>query len=431
MRQTPQNTSNETPLDWIVIPYIRGKSFHHSDIFLKVLVEQQQQDALEIFLKQVDTNDQDQILANLISDKQEQTKLKQEYDDWCKELHVSHNLIYFLEFLSSKNYHRIRNLLKQIREHEYKKSYAFHILSAALVGVAGLGCYFYLHPEQWDIFLQALFHKLIEYSQELLQLAMSAQILSGLIVLFQLARFFYENYNILSNKTTKTQVKFARLSKTNAYYLLSISAQILIFFNDGTANTISSILFILAAVITLASTYLELHHYKNPKALESEKIDTEEDFFKVANYEEKKAYYERKRMQFHAEFIVLVPITIISIASIFLSPHYAFITPIFACCQFIMTTLKTMYIEKQNKNSAITLQNKIKEHETKIPQNAQSNQPEDKKLLALHSYFSNILQDSSLNADQKIEQLEAQMRRKDLDPEDARLALQQGNRILI
>lgn len=362
MNKIPLESLNDeiVPLDHVIIPFLKGAGLNLNSIFLNALVEQTQEDAFDIFIRQSNKNDIDTILDNLVSDTKSKKQLKTDYESWIKDLHVSHNLIHFLEFLSTKNFHRARNLLKEIHQHQFKNSYVFPFLSGLLALVAGAGCYFYLNPEKWDVFVKLVLEKLPEYSKNLLTIAMSAEILSGLIILFQLGRFFYENYRILSNKTTKTQIKFAKLSKINAQYVLSIAAQVLIFFNSGTTTTISSILFFFAAVISFALTYLEFYHHQEPSKLNQDVSSKKELLLNQVHYEEQLSYYERKQMQLNTEFFALIPITIISITSIFLSPYYVFLTPIFACCQFLIATLKTLYIQNQNKNFANQLQTTIR-----------------------------------------------------------------------
>lgn len=356
-----ENTNDEiVPLRDIIIPFLKGASLNRNSLHLNALVDQNKEDAFAIFLKHTNEVDKTSILELLVAETEQIQRLENDYKTWMRDLHVTHNLIHFLEFLSTQNYHRIRNILKEIHKHKFKNSYVFPLVSAALATVAGSGCYFYAHPEQWDVFLKILLEKLPEYGKNLLTLAMSAEILSGIIILFQVGRFFYENYWILSNKTTKTQIKFAKLSKINAYYLLSIAAQVLMFFNSGTTTTISSILFFLAAVTSLALTYLELYHHHKPTKPQENSSIKKAILFNEAHYQEQLSYYERKQMQLNAEFIALVPITIISITSIFLSPYYVFLTPIFACCQFLITTLKSMYINNQNQIFADRLQTIIR-----------------------------------------------------------------------
>lgn len=348
--EAPNNTVH--PVTEIVVPFLEGTGLAKNSLYLSCLMQEAQMDALCVFQKETNKNCIDIILRNLSDNDQHIIELKDEYGLWCKKLHISHNLLHFLEFLASKDYNRIRNLLKEIHEHKFAKSYWTYYLGGALLTSAGAGLYFYLKPEHFEVVKQFLIEKLPEYGKILLDFAMSAEILSGIIIVFQFFQFLYENYIVLSNKTTSTQIKLAKLSKINTHYFLTITAQVFIFINSGISNTISNILFFLAAVFSLALTWLQFSHHKNPTSSDDNLKDK-------IHYLEALSYYERKKNQLNAEITALVPITIISVVGIILGPYYAFLTPIFATCQFLIAALKDEYLKRKSKFFAEELQNQI------------------------------------------------------------------------
>ncbi len=362
--------SIQQKLEEIVIGALKGASIQSCKWLLVELAESHNINPFELFSQTnytEDTSGLENILKVLAPD--QVNDLKEHFIYHCHSLHMSHNLINFLEFLTHQGYHRLHphiHSIKNLKPIQY--SYGMYSLGGLSILIGASVTIGIFHSEIWNQMLDYF----LKHGQAILKFTLQhiwiAENIAFLTLIYRLIDFISKCYKVYNNHATTTENKINKILKFFLVDSFIIVAQGLLYASQGLINPVSGYLFIASSFVELAYSAISL--YKLSKPIEPVfNINDSQDLFLAnqAHYLEEIAFYQRASGRCYHELWAFALIAGGTVIAITLSNHLLMIGIIMVMFQFMVYQLKDYMIFQNNKNINQHLQKDIRRLYTSEP----------------------------------------------------------------
>jgi hypothetical protein len=392
----------------ITADFLRGAAVEDTDSFLQNLANRNQKSALALFHEANSPYDIADILKILVS-KNEVDKYKVEYETWLDTKQISHDLIYLLEFLALKGFHRLHFFLKRVSKIKPAQNLQ-HVYSGLALTTCGAAIAFYLRPEWWNVSLEAIMVTAPSVGIWLIKYILIPQNLAVLMIGYILFQTLANIYIILDKNSTSTEHKTNKILRQVISCMLNVGAQALCFMSFGIMSQVAAWLFITAALFEMLWNLLEYRQLSQPLSLNDA---DRKCLFKRIQYDDELAYFIRKEKQLFIAFVALVLISIATTLSILFGSQLAFVSVLSIAFQWLVSRYKDSAVENTEVEIAQKLQKKIfgyyparyaqgaSGHLDLIREIAESNDaPEDKIVTIMSTFQSGSLHPLQIDASQ-------------------------------
>jgi hypothetical protein len=303
-------------------------------------------------------------IVDLLTFKEEDKKaLLSEYQYWYNHLHLSDNLIHFLEFLASKKFYRFQPYIALIHSLKPYESKVLEVIVGTLsLGTLSLIATFFYNHDLWLVFREFLEKNGPDILKFLIDYILLAENLALISLFFKIFKFFNQLYAIISNHAKTESDKIKEIIKLCLSNVLVISAQLLCFLNSGLMTPIVGYLFIAASLCDVVSCMLSIMHLKQPKDIDNTLLsnssyeDRKNYCAAKAQFFEQKAFYDQQINTSFFEIIAFMMITGATVVSFMFFPDLFILCVVFQTICSIFKDMLIKYYEKQvNRNLQISI----------------------------------------------------------------------------